>query len=185
MKKEFLVLLGAFVAIAALAAVLMAFVGDARRGMVPFDPTNASYLVEGTVVTLVNGQAEVPAAPGSASTVRTWIFGLPAMGDLNGDGTRDAALLLVQNAGGSGTFYYAAAALATSAGAEGTNAILLGDRIAPQNISIASGTILVNYADRNAGEPMTTQPSLGVSKYFTVVGGLLEAAPAPGTPSVK
>ena len=55
-----------------------------------------------------------------------------AVGDLNGDGTPDVAFLLTQSPGGSGTFYYAVVALRTATGYTGTNAVLLGDRIAPQ-----------------------------------------------------
>src|SRR3989344_4855255 len=33
--------------------------------------------------------------------------------------------------------------------------------------------ILVNYTDRKANEPMTTSPSIGVSKYFKVSGNIL------------
>jgi hypothetical protein len=44
----------------------------------------------------------------------------------------------------------------------------LGDRIAPQNISINNGLIVVNYAERKSGEPMSAQPSIGVTKTFRV-----------------
>ena len=132
-----------------------------------FDPLNATYIVEGQPVALVNGQASTQAAPGSATQVTTMIFGQPVSGDVNGDGIADAAVMLVQNPGGSGTFYYVAAAINTASSAQGTNAVLLGDRIAPQNIQIQNGEIIANYADRSPGEPMTATPSVGVSKYLT------------------
>jgi len=91
----------------------------------------------------------------------------------------DAAVVLTQDSGGSGTFYYVAAAINTGSGTVGTNAILLGDRIAPQNILIQNGEIIANYADRNPGEPMTTSPSVGVSKYFVVNGSTLQATSSP------
>jgi len=87
---------------------------------------------------------------------------------LNGDAVPDAALMMTQDAGGTGTFYYVAAALAMPQGTRGTNALYLGDRIAPQNISIQNGEIVVNYADRSPGEPMTAQPSVGVTRYFKI-----------------
>ena len=148
---------------------------------VVFDPTNATYIIDGNPVTLVNGSAEVSAAPGSASTVKTMIFGRPMIGDLNKDGVQDAALLLVQDPGGSGTFYYIAAALNEGNVAKGTNAILLGDRIAPQTLELRNGQVIVNYAIRKPGEPMSTQPSQGVSKYFNVENGVLvEGKPIAG-----
>jgi len=134
---------------------------------------NATYTVEGKSVTLADGSAVSELAPGSASKLVTHYFGNEAGGDLNGDGVPDAAFLLTQTGGGSGTFYYVAAALKTANGYEGTNAIFLGDRIAPQTTAVKDGEITVNYADRNPDEPMTTAPSVGVSRHFRVEGGAL------------
>ena len=142
------------------------------------DYLNAKYSIDGQEVTLVNGKSEVPSAPGSASKIVTQNFGNAAFGDLNGDGLLDAVFLLTQTTGGSGTFYYVAVALQTQSGYEGINAVLLGDRIAPQSTKLKDGKIIVNFADRNPGEPMTATPSLGVSKYFKVVGKTL----TPTTP---
>ena len=133
-----------------------------------------SYEVDGQAVRLVNGAYETEAAPGSASKVITKYFGNDVTGDLNGDGVPDIAFLLTRSGGGSGTFYYVVVALKTAGGYTGTNAVLLGDRIAPQTTLIAGGELVVNYADRKAGEPMTTTPSVGVSKYMTLVSGKLQ-----------
>ncbi len=132
---------------------------------------NATYTIDGKTITLVDGYSEVGIAPGSASKLVTRYFGNAAEGDLNGDGKPDIAFLLTQTGGGSGTFYYVVAALKTDAGYKGTNGILLGDRIAPQTTEIRDGTIVVNYADRKKGDPMTAQPSVGVSKYFGISNG--------------
>jgi len=137
------------------------------------DPKNCIYLIEGQEVTLRDGYSQVNTVPGSASKVTTQYFGNTAQGDFNNDGVNDVAFILTQDTEGSGTFYYQAAALSNSIGCIGTNAILLGDRIAPQSSSYTNGKIVVNYADRNPGEPMTIRPSLGVSKYFTVNNGQL------------
>ncbi|MDE2001874.1 MAG: hypothetical protein KGI60_04915 [Patescibacteria group bacterium] len=146
-----------------------------------FDPLNTTYLIDGSAVALVNGQAEQATAPDSASKLVTRVFGVPVYGDLNGDGLLDSAMMVTRDGGGSGTFFYVVAAIRTFDGAHGTDAFLLGDRIAPQNISIRGGQILVNYAVRNPGEPMTTQPSLGVSTYLSLVDDKLqEAAPVAG-----
>jgi hypothetical protein len=137
---------------------------------------DATYVVEGEPISLVNGLAEKEIAPGSASKQITKYFGNEATGDLNGDGQADVAFLLTQDSGGSGTFYYVAVALKTDSGYKGTNAIFLGDRIAPQSTEIQGGRLIVNYADRNPGEPFTAQPSLGVSKYFKIIDSkLIEA----------
>jgi len=129
--------------------------------------------IDGTSIVLSNGQAEMESAPGSSIKIITRYFGNEAFGDLNGDGKDDIAFLLTQETGGSGTFFYIVVAIQTKTGYEGTNAVYLGDRIAPQSTTILNGEILVNYAERKLGEPFTTQPSLGVSKYFKVQAGKL------------
>lgn len=137
---------------------------------------NTTYTIEGQPVTLINGHAEAAAAPGSASKIVTDYFGNEAVGDLNGDGVPDVAFILTQSGGGSGTFYFAVAALKTATGYQGTNGILLGDRIAPQTTEIAGGQLVVNYADRTVDEPMSTRPSVGVSRYLKVTGTTLAPA---------
>ncbi len=126
-----------------------------------------TFVINGQPVTLVDGRAETPAAPGSAEKVVTQYFGNAATGDLNGDGLPDVAFLLTQTTGGSGTFYYVAATLVAADGSyRGTDAVLLGDRIAPQTTEIRNGQLIVNYAERAPGEPMTAQPSIGKSLYL-------------------
>lgn len=137
------------------------------------DYKNATYVIDGRQVTLVGGKAETEFVLGSASKLITQFFGNEATGDVNGDGVPDVAFLLTRSGGGSGTFFYIVAALKTTDGYTGTNAILLGDRVAPQPTTITNGIVIANYADRKPGEPMTTQPSVGVSKYLHVVDGSL------------
>jgi hypothetical protein len=38
---------------------------------------------------------------------------------------------------------------------------------------IRNEVLIVNYADRAPGEPMTAQPSVGVSKYLILKNGAL------------
>ena len=137
----------------------------------PADYKNATYLIEGVPVTLKNGEAQTPAAPGSSSMVTTKYFGNELKTDLNGDGKQDVAFILTQNSGGSGTFYYAVAAIDTGSGYVGSDGYPLGDRIAPQTTNLSQnpnqkGVVVFNYADRAAGEPMTAAPSVGKSVYL-------------------
>lgn len=99
----------------------------------------------------------------------TKYFGNEAKKDLDGDGDEDVAFLFTRNTGGSGTFYYFAGALNTDAGYVGTDAVFLGDRVAPQTTESGPGrSVTVNFADRKAGEPMTVRPSEGKSKRFVL-----------------
>lgn len=131
------------------------------------DPKNATYTIDGREYSLVYGTAEEAVAPDSASMIVTQYFGNEVYTDLNEDGREDVVFLLTQELGGTGTFYYAVAALNTEKGYVGSKAFLLGDRIAPQATTLGQqGVIVVNYADRTPGEPMTSVPSQGVSKYL-------------------
>lgn len=135
------------------------------------DLRNATYTIGGRTITLVEGRAEAEAAPGSVSKITTRYFGNEAHGDMNGDGLEDVAVLLTQEGGGSGTFYYVVAMLqlpVETMGYRSTNEVVLGDRIAPQTTELRDGLLIVNYADRAPGEPMTARPSVGVSKYLKV-----------------
>jgi hypothetical protein len=144
-------------------------------------PLDATYNIDGKAVTLSLGKSEVSINEGktgandSAIKIETNIFGEPIQADLNGDGIKDYAMFVTQNTGGSGTFFYVVAGIVNKVGnIFGTNAILLGDRIAPQNIEVKNGVIVANYADRRAGDPMSNQPSVGVSKYFIVESNQLK-----------
>lgn len=129
---------------------------------------DATYLIENDLVTLKNGVSEIEIAPGSASKKVTKYFGNEAIGDLNNDNKSDTVFLLTQESGGSGTFYYVVVMLSSEKGYVGTNAILLGDRIAPQTTEIKDGKITVNFAERKVNEPFSAVPSIGISKYFKI-----------------
>lgn len=125
-----------------------------------FDGRNASFTVDGTPITLVNGISETPIER-SAAKISTRYWGNLAKGDLNGDGRQDYAFLITQTTGGSGTFYYVVVALKKDAGYQTTPAFFIGDRIAPQSADIRSnvGELRVRYASHGPGEPMAAQPS--------------------------
>jgi hypothetical protein len=126
------------------------------------DYKTAAYLIDGKSIALGNEG--------------TKYFGNEVRHDLNDDGREDVAFLLTYEPGGSGTFFYVAAALNTPDGYAGSEAFLLGDRIAPQSTNIDEGltargtyrqnVIVVNYADRLPGEPFTTSPSIGKSVWL-------------------
>lgn len=130
------------------------------------DVKNASFTIDNEVFVLVNGTAIKEVAPGSASKTTVSLFGEPVYGDLNSDGAIDAAVLLVKTGEGSGTFYYAALAIANGTNYTTTNTLILGDRIAPQTIEIKDGRAVYNYAIRKATDAMTVSPSIGKSLYI-------------------
>lgn len=143
-------------------------------------PLDATYTIEGNSITLKNGISEKD-IPDSSTKIKTTVFDQPVNGDMDKDGVDDFAVMLTYEPGGSGTFYYVAVALKMKDGTyKGTNAVLLGDRIAPQNISIKDGVLMANYAVRKDGEPMTAAPSVGTTAYLTLTDGTLAAIKPAG-----
>ncbi|MGF1613664.1 MAG: META domain-containing protein [Gammaproteobacteria bacterium] len=132
---------------------------------------NATYIIEGRPISLVNGLSEVEVTPGLTGKMVTRYFGNEIRHDFNGDGREDVAFLLTQQRGGSGTFYYVVAALNLESGYVGSQGYFLGDRIAPQTTEMSrdprkKNVIVVNYAERAPGESFTVRPSIGKSVWL-------------------
>ena len=127
------------------------------------DPKNISYTIDGETFSLIEGKASKEIASGSATKNTFTLFEEPVYGVFGEGKTIGAAVLLVNTTGGSGTFYYAALAVASGTSYVSTNVILLGDRIAPQTITVKNDTALYTYATRKDDETMSSTPSVGVS----------------------
>jgi len=141
------------------------FILQNRNVKIAGDVKNITYKIANQSFDMKNGRAEVSIVPGSASKNVLSLFGEPVFGDLNGDGLVDAAVLLVNTSGGSGAFYYATLAINTGDGYKATEAMYLGDRIAPQTVEIHDGRAVYNFAERKGTDPMTTPPSIGKSVW--------------------
>jgi hypothetical protein len=171
MKKGILITLAVIVVLVGGFFALNSYIYNEKQAPVVEDHLDTEYAINGEKVTLINGSAETEVAPGSASKIVTSYFGNDLITDLNNDGRQDIVFLLTQETGGSGTMFYAVAALNTEAGYVGSDGYLLGDRVAPQNIVLSpnprhKNVVVVNYADREDGEPMTSPPSEGKSAYL-------------------
>src|SRR3989344_1595476 len=131
---------------------LNSYIYNEKQADATADYKDAEYVIEGERVKL--------------GDEGTSYFGNEIKTDLNGDGREDVVFLLTQETGGSGTFYYVVAALDTGRGYVGSEALFLGDRIAPQTTEKGRGRIVVvNYADRTSGESFSTPPSVGKSMW--------------------
>lgn len=133
---------------------------------------NALYQIGDQYVQLRDGYAETN-IPGSDAKVVTRVFGNEIVTDLDGDEDQDVAFIVTQETGGSGTFYYAVAALRTPEGYIGSYGYLLGDRIAPQSTALSQNpdhkfVVTFNYADRDPSEPMTAKPTVGKTAYLKI-----------------
>jgi len=119
-----------------------------------------SYTIDKETFVLKNGVAEKETAPGSAEQNTLAIFGEPVYGDLNGDNLPDAAIMLVNNPGVIGTFYYAVFAINKNGVYHSTNTLLLGESIASKTVNIKDGNAVFTYAVRKVNEPMNAKPSI-------------------------
>ncbi|HBU06541.1 MAG TPA: hypothetical protein DEB09_00480 [Candidatus Magasanikbacteria bacterium] len=140
---------------------------------------NATYTIENEIITLVDGKMvedkfEQEILPGEKSKNITELLSASELGDLDDNNLDDAVVILTQNDGGSGTFYYVSIALQASSTYYGYNAIFLGDRILPKDIEFRQGIIIVNYKDHADGQAMTDEPTLERQRYFVFEEGILK-----------
>ena len=119
---------------------------------------------------LKDGVFEEAAAPGSATGTRISLGRYQASGDLNGDAVLDAAVTLIADPGGSGTFTYVAAVLNRSGTAEPVATVLMGDRVIVRSLAIQDGYISVTILTRKPDEPMAVEPTVSVSMRFRLRG---------------
>lgn len=176
MKKPLLALLiAATVALGVLFVVIRTSLGPQHS-----QPSATQHLVV-TIgdqsFTLVNGVAEKQAAPGSAAIETVRVVGEPVSGDATGDGNDDVALLLADDPAGSGTFYYAVLAVNDGGSWHATNALPLGDRIAPEKIEVVDGRFVYRFLERHPGDPMATTPTVqnSVPIRFDAASGRISA----------
>lgn len=126
------------------------------------DPFNHSYFIEKEKVTLHNGHAR-ETIPGTTAVIITEVIHSPVFADLDGDKVKESVSILMQHTGGTGSFYYLAAA------AEGGRVIesyFLGDRIKIDSLKIIEKLIIVDYFERATGQAMASRPTVRVSKKF-------------------
>lgn len=126
---------------------------------------DATYIVEGQKVTLDHGKSEYYDKSTTRTSPLTRYFGNGVKTDFDHDGRTDDAFIITQENGGSGTFYFFVVRLNKSTGPVGSEALFIGDRIAPQSTELnnQNNTMTINYADRRPEESFVVRPSVGVS----------------------
>jgi membrane-bound inhibitor of C-type lysozyme/heat shock protein HslJ len=93
-------------------------------------------------------------------------------GDLNADGVDDAAMMLVENSGGSGVFNYIGAQLNQDGQPVDAGTILLGDRTQIQSAAIEDGQIVINMVTQGPEDAMCC-PTLKLRTSYSVQDGAL------------
>ena len=172
--------------IPALLAVACGGDADADR-LSADDLENATYLAEGPdggEATLDGGEFRYPVAEGSSAEavirLDQW-----STGDLDGDGTEDAAAITSERPGGSGVFSYVHALRNESGEPRDLAFAFLGDRVRVESVAIREGVIVVALFDRPETAPYAEEPSIAVIRRFRLEGGVLVELAAPASASQR
>jgi heat shock protein HslJ len=139
------------------------------------DLKNSEYQSEFSAsgrVKLNNGTYKEKVVPDSAAELVVTLSDKIAFGDLNGDGEEDAAVILVTDPGGTGTYRYLAVVTNQNGSPENVASQLLGDRIKVKSLSIRSGEISVEMITHGPNDPMCC-PTLEVTQDYLLQGGKL------------
>lgn len=120
-------------------------------------------------VTLVNGSY----SEGSGATAYSvQMLDVYALGDLNGDGKFDAAVILTENGGGSGVFESVVAVINLGGAPHQTGQVQLGDRVLVNSTDISSGVIHLNMIVQGPNDPLCC-PSQAEVQSFWLLGNNL------------
>ena len=125
---------------------------------------------------LTNGVYEEELAPASASKLNIRLLDQYAIGDLNGDGAADAAVVLAANAGGSGVFTTLAAVVNDGGKPRHAASADLGDRTVVKSISIVNGVIVMELVTHAPSDPMCC-PTQNETQKFKLEGDQLVRSP--------
>jgi hypothetical protein len=131
-------------------------------------------------IRLNDGTYREKVVPESATELVIKLSDKMALGDLNGDGVEDAAVVLISDPGGSGTFYDLAAVINGNGKPLYAASVFLGDRVKVEDISIRSGKIVVKLVIHQPTDPRCC-PSLKVEQKYLLQGDVL----AEQTPETK
>ena len=120
---------------------------------------NASH-----TITLKDGVFEQGTDRSKPGYISVKMSDIAAFGDLNGDGQSDAAIILAENFGGSGTYVIVYAILNQGGQPQAAASALIDDRALVHTLSIQDGQILVDATIHGPNDPMCCPglPSKGI-----------------------
>ena len=155
-------------------------VGFASESLTEEDLRNGTYPSEWTdsgTVTLVEGSFELAGESiGSSLTVR--LLDEIGLGDLDGDGEGDAAVVIATNGGGSGTFYELLAVIRDD-GANSTVARQsLGDRVVIESLAIVGERIELKMIAHGPNDALCC-PSVPVTRTYDLTESGLSLVDLP------
>ena len=135
---------------------------------------NSEFSLNGRI-RLFNGIYRGKIVPDSATELVVLLSNKMAFGDLNGDAAEDAAVILITDLGGSGTFYHLGVVINQNGSPKHVASQLLGDRVKVESLSIRSGTIAVEMTTHGPYDPLCC-PTLHVTWNYVLQEGRLIVA---------
>ena len=114
---------------------------------------------------LTDGEYRKKYEPDSASE-RVLKLSHSAAGNLDDTGGEDAVVILIDNPGGSGTFYYLFASINQNGKPLNVTTIPLGDRIRVEGLAIKEKEIVVDMLTRGDDEAMASEPTLEITRKY-------------------
>lgn len=123
-----------------------------------------------------DGKFRGPIEPGSIDEIRVSMLERVGRGDLDGDGIEDAAVVLINDPGGTEIFYVLVAVLNQGGSPDPVGNLLLGDdEIQVGGLSIEDGKIWVDVV-RPAEDVPSSAPTRRIKESYKLVYGRLERA---------
>lgn len=136
---------------------------------------NAEYYIESTTddrFQLTDGEYRKKSFPDSASE-RIVRLGDNVAGNLDDTEGEDAAVILIENPGGSGMFYHLGVVINQNGNPLNVATVFLGDRLKVRALDIEEGKIVVHMLTREANQPMASEPTLEIAQKYRLEGKLV------------
>ncbi len=132
---------------------------------------NATYVLPtyGKTVKLTDGNYRYET---STELLDVILLDVYATGDLNGDGVEDAAVILGENGGGSGTFESVIVVYNENGTPVQAAAATLGDRVLVRSAAIQSGEIILEMQVHGPNDGLCC-PSVPTLQTYRMIGGYL------------
>ncbi len=138
---------------------------------------NAAYRVGAlgdTAVRLVDGSVE-ETRPDGGIRFRARLRTFHSRGDLDADGTEEAAVVLESETGGSGTFVDVVVFTADGAGRRQIAASFLGDRVQVESLSLEDASVVVTLLTHDDEDPLCCPTRSVVRRFLWEADTLAEA----------
>jgi hypothetical protein len=151
---------------------------------------NHAYALEqapGGKAALVNGKFEAAIGAGATQTVTVTLTESVAIGDLNGDGAADAAVVLATSTGGTGVFKSLHVAVNNGGKPSDAAFAFLGDRVQIKSLAIhadTAGAILVDMLTHGPKDPQCC-PTMAVVQTYKLQGNTLVLLSVVQKPTIR